>query len=105
MAVGDYGKILQILIPASIVLYIFFLFCTFGDCITQRFVDIGNEFYKLNWYNLPLGEQKNLPKMIALSQKCIYLRGFADTRCTHETFIKTMKTTFSYFMVLRRLEA
>lgn len=56
--------------------------------MTQRFDDVADEFYNLAWYKLPLGEQKKLTMMIALSQNGVYIRGFGGTRCTYEVFMK-----------------
>lgn len=64
--------------------------------MTQRFDEVADELYKLAWYKLPLDEQKNLPMMIALSQKSVYLRGFASAQCTHEVFMKVIINSFFF---------
>lgn len=71
MAVGDYVNILRALLPTSGALFWFFLFCHFGNRITQRFDGIGDKLYMMAWYNLPLDQQKALPMIRAT--KNIYL--------------------------------
>lgn len=70
-----------------------YLYCHFGDQVTQRFEDIGDAVYQIDWYALPLDMQKNLPMVIALTQKRVFVRGFADTRSTREVF---KKVTFNW---------
>lgn len=65
-----------------------YLFCYFGDQVTQRFEDVGDSVYELSWYLLPLDMQKRLPMVIALTQRRVFVRGFADTRSTREVFRK-----------------
>lgn len=42
----------------------------------------------VNWYLMPVKMQKHVPLMIAVGQINVYLRGFAETRCTREVFMK-----------------
>lgn len=88
MAAGDYLNMMRYFGPMAILLLWFFLFCHFGDRITHRFNDVADALYELTWHKLPLDQQKMLIMMIAFGQKSVYLRGFGDTRCTHEAFIK-----------------
>lgn len=62
------------------------MFCHFGGNLTKRFEDVGNAVYELNWYDLPVDMQKDLLKVIMISQKPIYMRGFGDTCTTHSAF-------------------
>lgn len=130
----DYIGIVQILIPTSTNLCCLYVFCHFGNKVTQNFLNITDDIYATSWYEFPLEMQKNFPMIIALSQKSIYLRGFGDSRCTLEVFMKVlnskdictnfetsmslkkvwsihfhfsfqiMKAAFSYFMVLREFD-
>lgn len=65
-----------------------YLLCHIGDQVTQRFQDVGDAVYQLSWYTLPLDVQQHLPITISLTQKRIFVRGFADTRSTREVFRK-----------------
>lgn len=54
--------------------------------VMQRNLDIGDAVYQLNWYVLPLHLQKKLSTIIEITQKNIYIRGFAGFNCTCNIF-------------------
>lgn len=72
----------------SFVILLLFLFCHSGTQVTERFHGIGEEVYGLTWYVLPLNLQQDIPVIIALSNKEIYLRGLGGYHYTNETFKK-----------------
>lgn len=74
--------------PAMMVFFWLYLFCIFGDNITHRFLDVSDDMYGIAWHLLPLKMRKQLPMMIALSQKEIYVRGFGRANCTRELFMQ-----------------
>lgn len=90
---NDIFGLLQIMVTIFITITTWYVFCHFGDRVTH-FEAISTEVYQLNWYMLPLDVQKHLPMVIALAQKRVYVRGFADTRSTQEVFMK-VKWSFS----------
>lgn len=96
--------------------------CHYGFQVTERFENIRQTVYQLDWYIFPTNIQKDLQLMILSSQKSIYIEGFCNTRCTRDKFTKVrifhgqnneiindwifsyfqvINTTFSYFCVLR----
>lgn len=85
---GDFSDNLRMTVYAILIFLKLYIFCHFGDQVTQRFEMIGDNVYQLAWYMLPLDVQKQLPMVIALAQKRVYVRGFADTRSTREVFLK-----------------
>lgn len=85
---GDSADALQIGISFVSLLPTLFLFCYIGDRVTQRFENIGDAVYQLEWYTLPLDMQRSLAIVIALAQRRIYVRGFANVRSTREMFKK-----------------
>lgn len=102
-----------------------FCCCHFGFQVTERFDNIKDTVYQLQWYTYPTNIQKDLQLIIASSQRSIHIEGFCNTRCTRDKFTKVIillskscdfiqifffhffhlfqviNTTFSYFMVLR----
>lgn len=88
LAIQDFIGILRVFMPASIALFWLYLFCHFGDQTTERFGNIVDHFYQIEWYKLPLNEQKYLPLAIAVTQAGVYLRCFGSISCTHDTFKK-----------------
>lgn len=75
------------MIPTITNLTCLYVFCHYGNQVTQRFQDIARAIYQLNWYELPYDMKKTIPMIISLSQKNIYLQGLAGTRCTLEVFM------------------
>lgn len=108
-----------------VVILFLYVFCHFGDQITQQFNDVQDAVFNMAWYKFPLEMQKNIPMIISLAQKEVYVEAFGNIHCTREIFMKVkfseknniknmeiyiftfghfqiMKGSFSYFMVLRR---
>lgn len=78
--------IVQLWVPAWVDFFLLYIFCDFGTQVTQRFEDIANDVYNLQWYLLSLDMQMNLLTMITLGQKNVYIRGSGGIRCTRDTF-------------------
>lgn len=66
------------------------MFCHFCGNVTDRFENVSDAIYNLQWYDLPLEMQKDLQIMMAVAQKRIYIRGYGDTRSTHSVFKKVI---------------
>lgn len=83
--------IVQAAIVVSASLFPFYLFCHFGGEITDQFQSVGDAAYQIEWYRLPVELQKDLGVVVALGQKRIYMRGYADTCTTHSAFKKVLE--------------
>lgn len=68
---------------------VYFL-CEIGDNVTQRYENISRSVYQLNWYMLPLNIQSSLPTILAMTEKSIYIRGFARFHCTRTIFSQVL---------------
>lgn len=67
-----------------------FLFCYFGNQVTTRFTDIGETIYQCDWYSYPMEMLNEMPLVISIMQKPIYLRAFGSLQCTREIFQKVI---------------
>lgn len=67
------------------------MFCFFGDEVTNRFIEISDSIYDLNWYMLPIRERRLMSVMMLVTQKPVYLEGIANIQCTRENFKKVLK--------------
>lgn len=94
LASGDVIGIIQVVILIFGALCPFFLLCHFGGNVTNRFEKVGDDVYQLEWYNLPIEMQKQLPIIMASAQKPIYIRGYGDTRSTYFVFKKVFRIVF-----------
>lgn len=77
------------------VILMLYLFCYFGNRMTERFHCIGDGMYDSAWYLLPLHLQQNFLMMIASGNKEIYIRGLVGYDCTHETLMTVGKSIFN----------
>ncbi|XP_031634995.1 odorant receptor 94a-like [Contarinia nasturtii] len=94
---------IQPLACLNVVLMWLFIYCYFGDELTNRFDVIQNKVYLCNWYLFPLNLQKCIPMIIFSMHKPIHLQGFGSSSCTRDTFKKIVNAGFSYFTMLRQL--
>lgn len=78
----------HILGPTTVTVFWLYVFCHFGNHLTQRFSDLGDSVYQLDWYMLPSDLQKDLSIFLPLAQKDIFLEGYAGVRCTCQVFMK-----------------
>lgn len=63
-----------------------YIYCQFASFITERISRVDDSIYGSNWYNYPVGVQKYLILIIALSERPIYFTGFGLMKCTLEMF-------------------
>lgn len=82
------GRTLQFIGPGVGIVFYLFLFCHFGNLISERFSSINEEIYLLDWYNLPQKLQKILPTVILITQKESHLNVFGNMHCDYEVFAK-----------------
>lgn len=72
----------------NVVMMWLFIYCFFGDQVTNQFESLGPSLYQCNWYFLRLDFLTLLPFTILSTQKLIHVRGFGNSSCTRETFKK-----------------
>lgn len=65
-----------------------FLFCYFGDLLTDNFKKVNDMFYQWNWYFLPLDIKRLMPTILCAANYPDYLRGFGNISGTRERFKK-----------------
>lgn len=70
-----------------------YVFCYFGDKLTDRYACVGNQIYQFDWYLVPIDMQKCLPVILTVAQKNVYLRGSFGAQCTRDTFKKVNNIT------------
>lgn len=67
---------IEIKISLCLLVGLYFL-CDIGNNVMQRYEHIGQTVYQLNWYLLPFDMQMKIPTVLAMTQKNIFIRGFA----------------------------
>lgn len=67
-----------------------YLFCHFGDILTQRYKDMRTITYHFDWHLYPLDTRKSILLMMNLADKKVYLKGFGSFGCDRKVF-KTVR--------------
>ncbi|XP_031632738.1 odorant receptor 67a-like [Contarinia nasturtii] len=81
-----------------------FLSCYFGKLASNSYEKMADCLYHdCNWIELPNDLKKSIILMIQMSQKPIFYHGFGIVELNLETFTKFIKTTCSYYMILKTL--
>ncbi|XP_055306350.1 odorant receptor 94a-like [Sitodiplosis mosellana] len=81
-----------------------YLFCDFGDNVTEKFSDINDAIYECNWYSFPKEVQRIWPFVMVSAQQPLIIQGFGNIPCTRQAFKSVINGGFSYFTVLRKLQ-
>lgn len=67
-----------------------YVLCYLGDLVTHRFLEVADKAYRTSWTFLPLDQQKKFIIIIAMAQKRVYVRGYAQIRSTREIFMNVI---------------
>lgn len=67
-----------------------YLFCYFGNSLSNSQEDIADYFHELNWHELPVQMQKLFLLPIMAAQNPIHMYAFGSIECTSETFTKVL---------------
>lgn len=67
-----------------------FVFCELGINVTDRFNRIPDQIYDSEWYTFPMDIQRILPTVMVAAQQPLVLQGFANLKCTRESFKKVI---------------
>lgn len=84
---GNTVDIVRLVVCLSAILINLTVLCLLGYEVTLRFDEIPNSVYSCGWIELPTSIQRNLPILINISQKTVYIEGSFNDRCTRE-FLK-----------------
>lgn len=88
MGAGDVVAVIRSTAVIAIVMTACFFLCNFGEDVSNRFIILSDLIYLKSWHLCTLEEQKLFTFMILIAQKPVYMTGFANLRCSRETFKK-----------------
>lgn len=86
---GDDFNLVEVLFASALGLFtivFIFLFCEFGEHVTQQFEKLNESFYQCDWYLLPIEMQRMFAVILIDTEKLAIIRGYANTACTRESF-------------------
>ncbi|KAG6804466.1 hypothetical protein HZU73_00388 [Apis mellifera caucasica] len=80
-----------------------FIICYIGDILMEQCRKVGEVLYMTNWYYLPYKDILDLILIISRSNAVIKITAGKLTNMSIYTFGNVMKTTFTYFNLLRHV--
>ncbi|XP_051169349.1 odorant receptor 2a-like [Leptopilina boulardi] len=79
-----------------------FIYCFYGDKVTEKSAEVGQAIYFLNWYGLTIKTKKNLITIMIRSTRPIELTGASLITMSIDTFMKIIKSAYSAYNLLKR---
>lgn len=79
----------EILYPLVLLFWSFavvFVFCEFGEQVSNQYEYFNDELCECDWYLLPVEMQRILSIVMMNSQQPIFIQGYANTLCIRYTF-------------------
>lgn len=79
----------EILYPLVLLFWAFavvFVFCEFGEQVSNQYEYFNDELCECDWYLLPVEMQRILSIVMMNSQQPIFIQGYANTLCIRYTF-------------------
>lgn len=83
---NDFDMFLILIVQLIWSYVIFFLYCEFGERVTNEFLELDNVVCQWEWYLLPLNVQRMLPNILLITQTPVILNGFGEFFCTRDAF-------------------
>lgn len=74
-----------------------FMYCEFGNAVTDEFESFSDELCQCKWYSLPIELQKMMVVFIEGTQEPIIVRGFCNIVCIRDSFKKVTSFFIFYF--------
>lgn len=78
-----------------------FMYCEFGEHVTDRFDEINDALYECNWHLFPYKIQKMLPIIMIGIAKPVKISGFGNISFTRET-LKMVFIIFDVYLLLSK---
>lgn len=63
-----------------------FVFCEFGENVSEQFGKLNKAIYKCRWYSFPMDMQKMIQIILVSTQQPVNLRGYGNVECSREAF-------------------
>ncbi|KAF6214540.1 hypothetical protein GE061_009283 [Apolygus lucorum] len=81
----------------------FFILCWCGEDIKFGFEQIHRSIYDTNWYEASLEDKKSMTIVLEFSKNPIILTGFTVFKANLETFVESMRQSFSLYTILSEM--
>lgn len=67
-------------------LAVLYIFCHFGQLMTDQFVKLDETICTCDWYLFPNDVKRILPIVLMASQQSVTLQGYGNIACIRENF-------------------
>ncbi|KAJ6643281.1 Odorant receptor 9a [Pseudolycoriella hygida] len=84
--------------PTIVILAQLFLYCFYGQRVTDQAVKFSESIYQLRWYNYPTKYQKHFQLIILRTQNSNYLTGLGFVKCSLESFTDVRFMKLEHFL-------
>ncbi|XP_051169009.1 odorant receptor 4-like isoform X2 [Leptopilina boulardi] len=78
-----------------------FIYCFYGDKVTEKSLDIGMSVYFVNWDEFTINMKKSLVTIMMQTTRPIKLTAASIIVMSIETFVKIIKSAYSAFNLLK----
>lgn len=82
------AQLFQSTVANMLIVVWLFIYCFFGDSMTQKCGEVNEIVFDLTFYMYPIALQRYLILIMAVAQKPFYITGLQITRCSLESFKK-----------------
>ncbi|XP_044271287.1 odorant receptor 4-like isoform X2 [Tribolium madens] len=93
------------IVYGSAVLMEIFLYCWFGNEVEFKSFNIPFAAFEFDWTISSIGLQKKIIFLIAKSQRPIRMTALSLFHLSLETFVKILRTAYSYFALLNNVNS
>lgn len=80
--------LLRILLLVFWAFVLVFLFCEFGEMVSDEFEEFNDELDQSDWYSFSVEMQRIFVILTINAQQSTYIKGFANVLCVRPTFKK-----------------
>ncbi|RZB40986.1 7tm 6 domain containing protein [Asbolus verrucosus] len=99
------GEFLSYLIYSNCISVQVFMYCWFGNEIEVKSSNLPDAIFDSDWTSLPTEVKRNLIIFLIRVQRPLKMSAFGLFYLSLETFVKIMRTAWSYFALLRQVNS
>ncbi|XP_073992333.1 odorant receptor 4-like [Rhodnius prolixus] len=100
----DIALFMSLLMPLTFADYLELLvYCFTGEMLSSKMEELRFAAYDNQWYNSSIATRKNLIRIMEALKRPISLNGYGIVSACYETYLNSIKESFSYYIVVKTL--
>ncbi|KAK9506188.1 hypothetical protein O3M35_008169 [Rhynocoris fuscipes] len=100
---NDLAVLIEFVNLLSPEIMLIFLYCWFGQQMTDKWSEIRDAVYDINWFDESISTRKSLLNILTVSTKSKIVKGGGLQPFNMEGFAEILQASFSYFNMLKAL--